>query len=81
MNKSALNKINKLLDYKYFGEEQYPLEVTPEYIWEYGILNVGDESDYYEFMVNQIKEYMEALHTTPKYKENLLTKFNTQTLM
>lgn len=62
LNKKILETIDAELDYTYFKDGTVRPEMTPEYIWENGIL-VQDESEKLAYMVERVEEYLNALST------------------
>lgn len=62
LDKEALDIINKNLDESYFGEYGVEPEITPQYVWDEGVLeDEEDASEEYEFFVKCVHEYMDAL--------------------
>lgn len=61
LNKNMLQKIDSELDYTYFKDGTVRPEMTPEYIWENGIL-IQDESEKLTYMVDRVEEYLNALN-------------------
>lgn len=58
---SMVDQLNARLDLQYFQKEsQFNQPVTPEYIWDY-VLVQPDESDRYSYMADRIEEYLQAL--------------------
>lgn len=61
LSKKILDKVDSELDYMYFKDAPMRPEMTPEYIWENGIL-MQDESERLNFMVERVEEYLNALN-------------------
>ena len=64
LNKKTLEKMNTELDYNYFQDGKIRPELTPEYIWDNGILK-EDESSRFQYMVNRVEEYLNAVKLVP----------------
>ena len=66
IDKKTLEKINNELDYTYYQDGPVRPELTPEYVWEYGILeNDEDNENRLLFMASKVQEYLLALDNIP----------------
>lgn len=75
LSKSTLDQIDSELDYSYFRDGTIRPEMTPDYIWENGIL-MQDESEKLAYMVDRVEEYLNALKgiEANKYSQKPLEK-------
>lgn len=67
LDKASLDKINKALDDNYFQDGEVRPELTPEYIWNNGIL-IEDQTFKFEYMAERVEEYLQAVHLEPPKK-------------
>lgn len=61
LTKSDLDVLNKSLDDEYYEESRKRGVLTPEDVWNRGILILDDESEIYEYMAERINEYLAEL--------------------
>lgn len=61
LSKKILDKVDSELDYMYFKDAPIRPEMTPEYVWDNGILT-EDDSERLIFMVERVEEYLNALN-------------------